>query len=329
MPFREWHALHPRQPFTNLAKQQFCEATWNLVPHGGWRKQRVENSAVSWTACSAPASRRVFTGNRLSPKITLNSYPIMFIYSKEVIINLIEMAINRIPTGIKGFDKLIQGGFPKGSITLVSGTPGTGKSIFCLQTVYNNALKGSKCLYISFEQNMNDIIQQLEEFGMKYSKVDKTFNLLVLDSDDPKIIETIDQELEKKYDFVVFDSLASLAGSMIPVEKFSEYTMEQIHKAIVPVPMNEDNVMKLKVKQIIKDLKKTKSTCLVITEVSRDSQWFSRDTVSEFLCDGVIMLQLLSIGAQENRTLHILKMRGTEILSIPHKFCFDQKGVSI
>ena len=35
----------------------------------------------------------------------------------------------RISTGIKGLDSLLLGGFPQGSITLVSGTPGTGKTI--------------------------------------------------------------------------------------------------------------------------------------------------------------------------------------------------------
>ncbi|MDD5148397.1 MAG: ATPase domain-containing protein, partial [Candidatus ainarchaeum sp.] len=48
--------------------------------------------------------------------------------------------VERIPTGIKGFDELIEGGLPKGSVTLVAGTPGTGKSIFCSQIAYNNAL---------------------------------------------------------------------------------------------------------------------------------------------------------------------------------------------
>ena len=39
----------------------------------------------------------------------------------------------RVPTGVHGLDKLIEGGFPKGRSILVTGEPGTGKSIFCLQ----------------------------------------------------------------------------------------------------------------------------------------------------------------------------------------------------
>ena len=39
--------------------------------------------------------------------------------------------IARMHTGVRGLDELISGGLPKDSITLVSGPPGSGKSIFC------------------------------------------------------------------------------------------------------------------------------------------------------------------------------------------------------
>jgi len=56
-------------------------------------------------------------------------------------------------TGIKGFDELVQGGFPEGSSTLITGSPGTGKSIFGLQYIYNGAVKyKERGLYLTFEQ---------------------------------------------------------------------------------------------------------------------------------------------------------------------------------
>jgi circadian clock protein KaiC len=47
--------------------------------------------------------------------------------------------MERIKTGIKGFDNLIEGGFPKGSTTLLSGTPATAKTIFGLEFLINGA----------------------------------------------------------------------------------------------------------------------------------------------------------------------------------------------
>ena len=42
----------------------------------------------------------------------------------------------RVPTGIDGLDPLIEGGFPKGSLVLLAGNPGTGKTIFSMQFLY-------------------------------------------------------------------------------------------------------------------------------------------------------------------------------------------------
>ena len=47
--------------------------------------------------------------------------------------------IPRVATGIPGFDELIEGGFPKNFVILLAGTPGTGKSIFSLEYIYNGA----------------------------------------------------------------------------------------------------------------------------------------------------------------------------------------------
>ena len=47
----------------------------------------------------------------------------------------------RVASGISIFDSIIQGGFIPGSINLVAGGPGTGKTIFCLQFLYNGATK--------------------------------------------------------------------------------------------------------------------------------------------------------------------------------------------
>ena len=44
--------------------------------------------------------------------------------------------LERVKTGIDSLDSMIEGGLPKSSITLVSGPPGSGKSILCFQFLY-------------------------------------------------------------------------------------------------------------------------------------------------------------------------------------------------
>ena len=76
---------------------------------------------------------------------------------KKVVVNLKEGAVKSgkeyIKTGIEGFDSLFESGIPKGCSILIAGGAGSGKTIFTLQTLVNQASKGKKCFYMSFEEN--------------------------------------------------------------------------------------------------------------------------------------------------------------------------------
>jgi len=52
-----------------------------------------------------------------------------------------ENVMDRVRTGIDGLDGIIDGGLPGKSITLVSGPPGSGKSILCFQFLYEGVKK--------------------------------------------------------------------------------------------------------------------------------------------------------------------------------------------
>ncbi|MBS3065685.1 hypothetical protein J4229_01425 [Candidatus Pacearchaeota archaeon] len=80
----------------------------------------------------------------------------------------------RIPTGIKGFDELVQGGFPRNSSVLICGGPGTGKTIFGMEYIINGATKyKEKGLYITFEQRAESLRGQALQFGWNISKLEK------------------------------------------------------------------------------------------------------------------------------------------------------------
>src|SRR2546426_10741350 len=48
--------------------------------------------------------------------------------------------LDRVPTGIKGLDELLGGGFPDGRCILIVGSPGSGKTTFALQYLYHGAM---------------------------------------------------------------------------------------------------------------------------------------------------------------------------------------------
>ena len=73
--------------------------------------------------------------------------------------------IERIKSGIKGFDSLISGGFPKRSSVLIAGACGTGKSILTMQFIYYGAMNDEPGVFITLEQKPENVIQVMKNFG--------------------------------------------------------------------------------------------------------------------------------------------------------------------
>ena len=235
--------------------------------------------------------------------------------------------INRIATGIKGFDKLIEGGLPQSSLTLVSGNPGTGKSIFCMQSAYNIASKGQPALYISFEQTEAIMQEQLSQFGNDTTKVKDKLKLLFLDPNNPEVMDTILKEAKKtKAEFIVIDSLASLTSG--PSNQTPNYSAQQIMDSVIPVPLDADNLARMKVKMILDTIRSTKATALLTSEIIKGQEGYSRDTLSEFLCDAIVMLHTVE-GEEGFRTLTIPKIRLTKQKQGIYSFEMTKKGINV
>lgn len=75
------------------------------------------------------------------------------------------MTTERVPTGITGLDHLIEGGLPKGRSILVTGEPGTGKTILALQFLVDGLKKGEKGIYVTADESPIDVLEQAASLG--------------------------------------------------------------------------------------------------------------------------------------------------------------------
>lgn len=73
----------------------------------------------------------------------------------------------RMPTGTGEFDRVLGGGLVRGSIVLIGGDPGIGKSTLLLQTVANLAAKGTPCLYVTAEESAQQVALRGKRLGLK------------------------------------------------------------------------------------------------------------------------------------------------------------------
>jgi circadian clock protein KaiC len=71
------------------------------------------------------------------------------------------VGVHKIRTMIEGFDDISHGGLPAGRSTLVSGTSGTGKTLFAVQFIYNGITYFEEPgVFVTFEESPEDIIQK-------------------------------------------------------------------------------------------------------------------------------------------------------------------------
>jgi len=85
----------------------------------------------------------------------------------------------KIKSGISGLDKILKGGLNKGDVILLSGGPGTCKTIAALQYIYKGALENNEPgVYISFEESVDDLKKDAECFGWNFDKLEKSKKVL-------------------------------------------------------------------------------------------------------------------------------------------------------
>jgi len=223
--------------------------------------------------------------------------------------------MEKVKTGIEGLDKILNGGFPKNNIILISGGAGTGKTILCLEYIYNGATKFKEPgVYVSTEQTEEELKNEVSSFGWDFNKLEKEGLVKIVKIDltkGPRIIKDIKKyvkEIGAKR--LVVDSLTTLT-EFLSIESFKTKSYELVKslKEIIPVPLTESIVTKNLLFRILGELKELNCTTLVTSELPEQGNWLSRDTVSEFLCDGVILLHYTGIGGVEGRTIQVRKMR--------------------
>jgi len=237
--------------------------------------------------------------------------------------------MERIKTGIEGLNDILNGGLPKNSITLVSGPPGSGKSIFCFNFLYDGVQKGEKCLFLTLDKKVEGLLVQSREIGLDFQPFieQKLIKFLFLNINKKLVYEAMSNEiLSDEYDRIVLDSITPLSEMPIYVKNVG--TQNDIN-IITPEELPSGNmpVRRMHLRYIMNSLESVGATSVVTSEVPVGSALLSRDGISEFLADGVITLGL--DPTMDRRKLSVMKMRNTKHTLKPQDLQISQGGIKL
>lgn len=244
--------------------------------------------------------------------------------------------MERVKTDIEGFDNLVEGGLPRNSMTLISGSPGTGKTTFALQFLFNGATKFKENgVYVTLSEPPANLKMAAKRFGMNFDQLEKEGKVLFLYHDlrDREFLHKIELAVKKiNAKRLVIDSLASLtsyAPFMEPLKDGQEKIMEWGRDVLVMPAVIGENLSRIFIHKLMSDLRLLNCTVLLTTEQSEEDKWLSRDTVSEFMCDGVIILKALILTGEVGRSLIVRKMRMTEHTLDVHELVMSKSGLKV
>ena len=204
---------------------------------------------------------------------------------------------DRVETGIPGLDSLIEGGLIRGSANLLAGTSGSCKTIFGCQFLWNGIKKGENGLYVTLEESPDDILKNMLRFDIDFGNSIKTkkFNIVNINPGDITDISTF-----------IFNQVKSINAKRLVLDSLTIAAMSWKERP------EEFFKFRIKIFDLIKTLKKSGVTSLLISEVSKGSDEISRFGFEEFVADGVIYLYYTKKENARFRGVEVLKQRGSK-----------------
>jgi len=237
---------------------------------------------------------------------------------------MVEQRIERVKTYVVGLDENIQGGIPKGQITLVSGSAGTMKSSICFNILYNEALNGKVGVYVSLEQSQQSIMAQMQNMGYDFSKIN-----LVMISDLAKMATDLKSAKASKTGTLVLVDVGCIRKEIKEVKVDENRSWLNVIKNILKkvseeMPLSLFTLDSLSALYVLSKFKNPRIELFYIFEYLRDmginsfliSEMPTDGTTygeydEDFLCDSIVHVRLTPFRRNIVREVSIVKMRAT------------------
>ena len=207
------------------------------------------------------------------------------------------MSENRAQTGIKGLDENLQGGFPKGSMILVAGSPGTGKTMLSGQFLHHGAAERSENgLYVTFSEGRATFLDNMSKLGRHFQELEEQGRFDVLD-----LITVKEPGIDAVMEMITTRIDASGTERLV-VDSFT--AMANAFSTVIDA--------RVMLHLLSKIVRQTGCTTLLVTEIPTGRETIGMG-IEEFVVDGIIILRRRLYDGYTVRNLEITKMRGTRI----------------
>ncbi len=211
--------------------------------------------------------------------------------------------MDRVPTSSLGLDRATEGGFPRGSLIMISGEPGTGKTTFVLQYAFEHARMGEKVLYISTSESIPKIMRFAEDLAFYDKKVVETGLISFMDFSASKLVDEVET--------VKFGTFIKQLGRMAIENNIEHIIIDPI--TLLALVYEKELDFRRNILLLASILGISGCTTILTSEMPKGSELLSKYGFKEFIVDGVFILDRDKLHERTVRKIHLEKLRGTEI----------------
>ena len=223
-----------------------------------------------------------------------------------------KISSERIATGIPRLDAMLGGrGFFRGSSILLTGTPGTGKTIVAANFAQAAARRGERVLFFSFEESPNQIIRNMHSIGLRLEPLVKQ-GLLRFHSARPSLYG-LEMHLA-----TMFKEIATFKPAVVIVDPITSL-----------MDAGTDSESKGMVTRLIDYLKGGQVTSLFTSLTQGGHSLQQSEMAMSSLMDSWLLLQDFEGNGERNRVLYVLKARGMAHSNQIREFLISDRGIDL
>ncbi|MCR4335101.1 MAG: AAA family ATPase [archaeon] len=218
--------------------------------------------------------------------------------------------VERVKSGVEGLDEMMNGGIPRGNLVVLSGDPGSGKTVLCWQFIYEGVTKyNENAVYVSLEETEQTIYDGAREFGWDMKKLVDAGKLLII------TIELYDFERLKA---AVEDNVKAINAKRVVIDP----------GVIFRLFFDRELDARKRIVSLGKMLKAIGTTTIITNEISLDKV-SSLYGLEEYVADGVILIYHTKMKNRFVRSIAVLKMRNTEIAEKLKPVKITSEGIKV
>ncbi|WP_027355977.1 ATPase domain-containing protein [Desulfofundulus thermocisternus] len=224
-----------------------------------------------------------------------------------------EVRSGRKGFGITRLDEMLCGGLIEGTITLISGSTGTGKTALALKFLLEGAERGEKGLFLSFEESVAQLQNTARHLGWEIDKyladgrLDIKFISPIELDVDKHAFEILDMVREKKVERLIIDSISAFESSVSDLQKYKDYLWAMAQQ-----------LKKQHVTPIFTVLNENLFSPMVVTK-----------TQISLIADNIIFLRYVEDGSSIKKVIGILKARGSDHDKALMEYEITKNGINI